>query len=105
MSQNAECSAERKRGFICGCCGDGFRDTLTAQAEHDQDAGYGICPRCEMWIDERNERDWADIESKVAAALNPQNRAKFLGFDVEVRRGIMWQMMDDGLIQFEIRRT
>lgn len=32
--------------FTCGCCGEGFKSTLTEQRPFDQDAGYGYCPRC-----------------------------------------------------------
>ena len=32
--------------FTCGCCGKGFLSTIAAQAEYDQDEGYGICNSC-----------------------------------------------------------
>ncbi len=41
--------ATQKAHFICGCCGDGFTSTIQEQEKHDQDAGYGICPRCEKY--------------------------------------------------------
>ena len=33
--------------FDCGCCGTGFKSTMTYQRKFDQDAGYGICPDCD----------------------------------------------------------
>ena len=32
--------------FTCGCCGTGFTSTIAEQRPHDQDEGYGYCPRC-----------------------------------------------------------
>jgi hypothetical protein len=33
--------------FTCGCCGNDFKDSVKKQIAFDQDAGYGICPRCQ----------------------------------------------------------
>lgn len=35
--------------FTCGCCGKSFRSTPDEQRIFDQDAGFGICPPCEMY--------------------------------------------------------
>lgn len=35
--------------FHCGCCGDFFKSTYAAQEPFGQDAGYGICSKCEHW--------------------------------------------------------
>ena len=32
--------------FECGCCGSDFESTYAEQRKHDQDNGFGICPRC-----------------------------------------------------------
>lgn len=32
--------------FTCGCCGTGFMSTIAEQRIHDQDEGYGYCPKC-----------------------------------------------------------
>ena len=32
--------------FTCGCCGTSFTSTIAEQRPHDQDEGYGYCPRC-----------------------------------------------------------
>ena len=35
--------------FSCGCCGTSFKDNVLAQLAFNQDAGYGICPKCQQW--------------------------------------------------------
>lgn len=35
--------------FDCGCCGTGFKSTISYQRKFDQDAGYGICPDCDSY--------------------------------------------------------
>jgi hypothetical protein len=37
---------DKPAAFTCGCCGDGFTSTIAEQRPHDQDEGYGYCPRC-----------------------------------------------------------
>jgi hypothetical protein len=32
--------------FECSCCGELFTSTLREQLPHDQDAGFGHCPKC-----------------------------------------------------------
>ena len=46
----------------------------------------------------REERRWDSLRDKVAAALGQKNREVFLAMDVPLQRGIMLEMMDDGLI-------
>ena len=36
--------------FTCSCCGEWFQSTIAVQKKHDQDAGYGMCPKCIHWI-------------------------------------------------------
>ena len=35
--------------FECGCCGNGFKSNVKYQQNFDQDAGFGICPKCEKY--------------------------------------------------------
>lgn len=35
--------------FTCGCCGNWFKDNVQKQLRYDQDAGYGICSKCQRW--------------------------------------------------------
>lgn len=32
--------------FECACCGSFFTSTIASQRVHDQDEGFGHCPRC-----------------------------------------------------------
>lgn len=36
----------RPANFECGCCGEGFTSTIAEQRVHDQDEGFGYCPKC-----------------------------------------------------------
>lgn len=89
--------------LTCGCCGNYF-DVWAGYEDQDQDAGFGICKGCQEWIAERNEEQWQKIEDKVANALNEKNRAKFLSFELAVRRGFILKMMDAGVITWQISR-
>ena len=87
--------------LTCGCCGAAFR----GPRDPDHDKGFGTCKSCTKRIADREEADWVKLTAKVAAALNEKNREKFLGYDVELQRGIMLAMMDDGVIKFEVSRA
>ena len=87
----------------CGCCGNYF-DVWAGYKDQDQDAGFGICKKCQGWIDQRNEDHWKKLEAKVANSLNEKNRARFLSFELGVRRGFILKMMDEGVITWQISR-
>jgi hypothetical protein len=98
-------NSSRSKRFICGCCGRAFFSTDEVQAPFDQDSGYGFCAPCALENEQRNEDEWNKLEKLVADSLNETNRAKFLSYDLELRRGLMLQMMDDGVITWTIRRV
>lgn len=93
---------ERLKWFGCDCCGASFQDYLSNQAHHDKDDGCGLCVECDKMIAEKNEEEWIKIEDKVVNSLNPVNRAKFLAYELGVRRGLILEMMDAGLIKWTI---
>jgi len=39
----------QRANFICGCCGEWFKDFVKKQLTYDQDNGYGICPDCQKY--------------------------------------------------------
>lgn len=53
----------------------------------------------------QNEREWKKMEDFVAASLNETNRAKFLAYDQDLRRGIILEMIDHGVLKFVIKRA
>ena len=85
--------------LVCGCCGTGFR----GEQSPEHDTGYGNCPECENWIRLKNEKEWQRIEKLVADSLKPENRQKFLAYEMPVRRGIVLTMIDEGIITWGIR--
>lgn len=91
----------RNRFLICGCCGAWFR----GHQDLEHDAGYGECTECKQLITAENERDWDKLRDKVAASLNINNRIKFLSYDKEIQRGLMLEMMEDGIINFVVKRN
>ncbi|OJV52474.1 MAG: hypothetical protein BGO31_07440 [Bacteroidetes bacterium 43-16] len=54
MNENAQLIVGRPSGnerahFICGCCGTTFLGNVKEQLNFGQDAGFGICDRCQNW--------------------------------------------------------
>jgi hypothetical protein len=88
----------QKRRLICSCCGAAFYGVV--DPSWDQDRGYGFCPSCVVWKKEREEREWQKLTGQVAEAMNETNRGKFLAMDMELQRGLMLKMMDDGIIHY-----
>lgn len=82
-----------------------FRSTDEEQRKFDQDEGCGICDGCAREIEEQNEREWKKMEEYVYASLNETNRAKFLAYDQDLRRGIILEMIDHGVLKFVIKRA
>ena len=89
--------------FICGCCGCAFQSTDDEQRKFDQDDGYGICPPCAYEIEAQNERQWMELENFVAQNMNEANREKFLSYELPLRRGLIAEMIDAGVIKFVIK--
>ena len=74
----------------CGCCG--------ACCEK----GKGLCPKCQREENERNEAEWQKAEKMIADGLNPTNREKFLAMELELRRGLVLQAIEDGILYWDI---
>lgn len=39
---------EKEVYFNCGCCGEGFKSTISKQEKFDQDSGFGLCDECSI---------------------------------------------------------
>lgn len=91
--------AFRSKLLACGCCGKNFR-TWPEYKDQDCDKGYGTCEPCQTWQSERNEAEWVKLEEKVINAFNEKNRIKFMEYEKEVRRGLILEMIDDGIISY-----
>ena len=86
--------------LTCSCCGRYFR----GKPDPSHDKGYGTCPDCEVWIEETFTKPACeDLERKVAAALNPENRAKFLTHTPDERCAFVGFVIERGGIKFSIR--
>ena len=86
----------------CGCCGNPFQ-VWPEYIDQDQDHGYGTCAACQEWIEEDYERPLMDdCIAKVAAALRPANREKFLGFSRENQEAFVHKAMDRGWLKWSI---
>ena len=82
----------------CSCCGMRFR----GKQDSNHDKGFSNCPDCAQEIEIKNESQWDRIRDKVANALSPKHRQKFLVMEVALQRGIMLKMMDEGVIKWTI---
>ena len=88
--------------LICGTCGRHYTVPVGVKSEHDQDKGYGICPKDKKEESERNEVEWVRLEKLVADSLSPENSKQFQEMEMEVRRGLILTMMEEGLFTFKI---
>jgi hypothetical protein len=86
--------------LACGCCGASF---LGEQSD-DNDNGFGTCQDCVTWIGERDNKRWRRSTAHVAMALNKTNRRDFLRMDTELQRGIICQMIEDGIVTFAVTK-
>jgi len=66
-----------------------------------------ICQTCLDWEYLDNERYWDKLKAAVANALlkNEKNRQEFLAMPMELQRGVILAMLDEGIIRFEIRAS
>lgn len=85
--------------MICSCCG-GYCETESP----GQDKGFGFCESCEEWLEGRKNKELDGLAAKIEAKLNPENRAKFAAMDVELRRAIAGEAIEDGLVTYSIQR-
>jgi len=91
--------------LICGTCGRYYQVKLPkgVKSQYDCDNGYGICPKDKKVQDEQNEAEWVKAENLLAGALNPENAKKFRAMELGVRRGLILQAIEDGMITWEIK--
>ena len=66
-----------------------------------------LCQTCLDWEYLDNERYWDKLKAAVANALlkNEKNRQEFLAMPMELQRGVILAMIDEGIIRFEIRAS
>lgn len=57
------------------------------------------CKQCEI----ENEDEWKRIERMFREKINDKNKATFDALEVEVRRGIIVQAMDEKVIKLKPR--
>lgn len=89
--------------ITCHCCGG-----PAPRASHtpERDAGFGTCERCAREIAQDNEDEWRNLEELVRLALQPKNRETFDAMEVAVRRGVIVELIERGLIRWlEVKRT
>ena len=87
--------------FTCHCCGG---PAPAAKQDPQRDKGFGTCEACSTALTEDNEAGWVKLETKVRAALKPENQKRFDLMGAEFRRALIGQMMDEGLITWKVRR-
>jgi len=90
--------------LICGCCGRYYPVKPGIKSEYDQDTGYGTCPECKYIEDDSNEAEWIKMENLFANSLSLDNATKFRALELEVRRGLLLEALDDKIITYEINR-
>jgi len=88
-----------KTYLTCGSCGNA---SWYGEQDPQHDTGYGTCVACDEWIGERETAIWRTQRDRVAASLNETNRAQFLSMDESLQRGIMGEMVEDGILTWQV---
>ena len=91
-------------GLDCGCCGTWF-ETWLGYEDQDQDAGYGICQRCQGSIAEDNEKEWDKLISCLRSGLKPENQTEFDAMDRDTQKALAHKALDEGYITYSIERA
>jgi len=89
--------------FLCSCCGCEFRSTYQEQAKHDQDTGYGHCPRCQETIEQKNNEEMDRTISILRAGLRPEQQKKLDGYDRETQELLVLLAIKDGVLTYSIK--
>lgn len=89
--------------LVCGCCGINFV-TWKGYVDQDQDKGYGICEKCQGWIEERDEQEWDKSIKVLREALNEDNRKQFDEMDRDTKKALVSKAILEGVITFSIGR-
>jgi len=94
-------SNSRSKWLECGCCGTGF-ETWPEYEDQDQDDGYGICARCQDYIEETNTQAMTSIIRKVRNTLQHDKLAKFDAMSRATQEQFIFKLMDRGAISWQI---
>lgn len=91
------------KDFTCGCCGAGFMSTYEEQRVHDQDEGFGFCPGCLEWMDQKHRADMLELVPKLRAALNVKNQARLDAMSEDQKVAVCERLILDGKVTYSIR--
>jgi len=94
---------EKKQTLTCGCCGDYFR-TWDGYTDQGQDKGYGICKSCQTDIAEDDKRQMDKAIKLIKDALNRKNSKHFSSMPRIQQEYVVLQAIDNGIMNFKIRR-
>lgn len=64
--------------LVCACCGG---KAPPQPQSHQQDAGFGLCYRCAVWIEERNGADYLATHYGVRGAHTLNQKEQTYGRD------------------------
>ena len=89
--------------LICGCCGSYF-ETWEGYIDQDQDDGYGICKRCQVWSDARGMSETNRLEKQgielFKKNLTGKNLEHFLTRTEADQRAFVRKAIKDGVLTF-----
>ncbi len=60
-----------------------------------------LCDECYT----TDENEWKKIEQQFASHLSEKNRIVFIKMEIALRRGIVLEAIDDGVITYKINRA
>jgi hypothetical protein len=96
-----------KNPLVCDCCGSEYHDKDPQRWVNVKDfihgTQFGVCEKCEGWIEEKNEKKWQRHEASFLSFLEKdENKERFLAMEKEVRRGLILQAIEEGIVDFKI---
>jgi len=86
----------------CGCCGSDFQ-VWKGYQDQDQDNGYGICKKCQGWIEELDNKEMDKAIKVISDGLKPANKAKFDAMERELQIALVNKALSDGVMTWVIK--
>jgi len=88
---------QRSKTLQCGCCGTGF-STWPEYTDQGQDKGYGICPVCQRWNQEMEDKEMDKLIKAIRESLGGSNLAEFNEFNRSNQEAFAMKCLDQGII-------
>ena len=93
----------KKEILNCGCCGTYF-ETWPEYEDQDQDAGFGICKKCQDWSEKKIDETFEDAKEMIYKNLTPERQEQFNKLDKEKQNWFISELINKGILKWEIKK-